>query len=701
MQITEKSPGRYTVQWRVPKALPARAVPAPLLPETCRPAGERSVVDQPGAWLFSRNWRCDGGLAGQEVGIRYPFPDLALTTVIRVDLLSGDRFAHVTSPGEGAWRVPEGTAPPDPVYGAQRAVLAGAAHAFGSWLHLAFVLVLALFGGLALPVRLVTFFAGGQVAAVILASGTGIGFPAGLAEIGLAIGVVLLARESLRREGERRGLAGLATAAGLVHGFGLAALLAEGLGVGAGFWSQMVAVLGMDSVHLVGVGLLGVVLGRVGSIQFEAGMRKTLAYAAGVGGMAFALSVAVAGQVSTAGAAGADAVPPQGASPAAAGPAASQRLAPSSPDSPIQSFLAVEPFEVRHEVMLRLGGLSTVLELDIESTLAIEDQQSVADSLVRLVLAWTEVTVDGARVEPLLRRADYMTVDPTGALPRTSPVPEEVGTAVVGVIVAYPTAGMPEQVRLNWEPFPEVVPELPATVIDPENTSSTLLSLAGPSIRWNNALVEDPIPSVAAVEVEPTRIPIPWLSLPLLIVAALLFASGIRGGHRGRSLALARIALAAALVVGPVARSALAVPGSAGRMPSERQARRILSGLLPNVYRALEFRQEEAIYDRLAVSVTGETLTDVYLEQRRALEMEERGGAQARVETVEVQDAREIERAGAGFFVRGEWTVGAMVTHFGHRHFRQNRYDARVGIEPVDGTWKIRSIEVLEQERLR
>jgi hypothetical protein len=101
------------------------------------------------------------------------------------------------------------------------------------------------------------------------------------------------------------------------------------------------------------------------------------------------------------------------------------------------------------------------------------------------------------------------------------------------------------------------------------------------------------------------------------------------------------------------------------------------------------------------VSVTGETLTDVYLEQRRALEMEERGGAQARVETVEVQDAREIERAGEGFFVRGEWTVGGMVTHFGHRHFRQNRYYARVGIEPVDGTWKIRSIEVLEQERLR
>lgn len=700
MQVTETSPGRYVVQWRVPKALPARAVPAPVLPETCRPTGERSVVDQPAAWLLSREWRCDGGLAGKEVGIRYPFGDLALTTVIRVDLLSGDRFAHVMSPGEGPWSVPEGTAPPDPVLGAQRAVMAGAVHATG-WIHLAFILVVALFGGSGLPVRLITFFAAGQLAAVVLSTLFGAALPAGPAAIGLAIGVVLLARESLRGEDQRRGLIGLALAAGLVHGLGLGALLAEDLGAGAGLASQVVAVLGMDSVHLVGAGLLGFLFARAGRAAARSRVRTGLGYALGMGGMAFALSVALAGQVSTAPAGGADGILPQGAASGMAGPAASQRLAPSSPDAPIQSFLAVEPFEVRHEVMLRLAGLSAALGLDPEATLATEDQSAVADSLVSMVLGWTGVTVDGVPVEPLVRRADYMTVDPTGALPRTNPVPEEVGTAVVGVIVAYPTAGMPDQVRLEWEPFPEVISELPATVIDPENTSSDLLSVSSTVVRWENALVEDPIPSVAAVEVEPTRIPIPWLSLPLFVLSVLLLARTLRGERRGRSFAFARIALAGALLVGPVARSAVAVPGSSGRTPSERQARRILSGLLPNVYRALEFRQEEAIYDRLAVSVTGETLTEVYLEQRRALEMEERGGAQARVETVEVQEARDIESTAEGFSVRGEWTVGGMVTHFGHRHFRQNRYDARVGIEPVDGTWKIRSIEVLEQERLR
>ena len=86
---------------------------------------------------------------------------------------------------------------------------------------------------------------------------------------------------------------------------------------------------------------------------------------------------------------------------------------------------------------------------------------------------------------------------------------------------------------------------------------------------------------------------------------------------------------------------------------------------------------------------------------RQVLEMEERGGAQARVESVEVLEAGEIESAEAGFSVRAVWTVGGMVTHFGHRHFRQNRYDARIGVVPKSGTWKIQAIEVLEQERVR
>jgi hypothetical protein len=124
--------------------------------------------------------------------------------------------------------------------------------------------------------------------------------------------------------------------------------------------------------------------------------------------------------------------------------------------------------------------------------------------------------------------------------------------------------------------------------------------------------------------------------------------------------------------------------------------------VLPNVYRAFEFRDEATVYDRLALTVTGETLTDAYLEHRRAMVMEERGGARARVEAVEVVEVHSIEPSdNGGFDARAVWTVGGTVTHFGHRHFRQNRYDVQVSLAPVEGAWKIRTIEVLEEERIK
>jgi len=176
--------------------------------------------------------------------------------------------------------------------------------------------------------------------------------------------------------------------------------------------------------------------------------------------------------------------------------------------------------------------------------------------------------------------------------------------------------------------------------------------------------------------------------------------TGRRGPKPETSFVGARVVLVIGLIVGPLGAVPLSLPYTPA--PSEGQARRVLAGILPNVYRAFEFRDETSAYDRLAVSITGETLTDIYLEHRRALEMEERGGARARVEAVEVLEVPSVT-AGAdrGFDAQASWSVSGTVTHFGHRHFRQNRYEARVVVVPVDGAWKIRSIDILDERRVQ
>jgi len=84
------------------------------------------------------------------------------------------------------------------------------------------------------------------------------------------------------------------------------------------------------------------------------------------------------------------------------------------------------------------------------------------------------------------------------------------------------------------------------------------------------------------------------------------------------------------------------------------------------------------------------------------LDFESGLGARARVEAVEViaVDSIEPDRLN-GFSARVIWTVGGTVTHFGHRLFRQNRYDARVSLVPDNDVWKIRGVEVFDEERVR
>ncbi len=625
--------------------------------------------------------------------MRYPFRDLALTTVIRVELLSGDRFAHVLTLAETTWRLPEGTAAPDIFLAAQNAVLAGIDHVATSWSHWAFLLTLGLFGAGG-AVRLVTAFTLGQVTTVLVASLMGLGIGAVPADIAIALGVVLLAREGLAGSPDRQRAASLAAVLGTVHGLAIPTVLPEG----AGFAAGLLAVLGMDAIHLSGALAAGATVAWLSRRLQVAPVRRTLGYATGASAMALAFALALGGGVPEAGAANAAiALSP---SPDQRPAGQSGRLAPVTPDTPIQSFLSVEPFEVRHEVMIRLVGLADELGLDPRATIPIDHQAAVTATLVQFVLSRTDVRVDGRPEGPMVRRADFMTVDPTGSMPRSTAIDEPVEQAFVGVIVAYPTDGMPESVSLEWTSFPGGI-AIPATVIDPESVASLPLTAARPAATWTNELVEDPLPTVEAVGVEPVRVPIPVLSLPMFALALGLFVAGVRGWRREWATTVARVTLAIAFLAGPVVETAVALPGTSGQRPSARQARRILSGVLPNVYRALAFRDEGRIYDRLAVSVTGETLTDIYLEQRRALELEERGGAQARVEAVEVLEASDIERAEAGFTVRAEWTVGGMVTHFGHRHFRQNRYDAVIGIVPVDGAWKISTIDVIDEERIQ
>jgi hypothetical protein len=681
-------------------------MPSPQLPENCRPDGEHTFLDQPSAWLSHQVYRCPEGLYGQSLGIRFPNVNLGLSTLLRVEFLSGDRYAHMLNPGEYAWQIPEANA--DGISNflreAQQAVIDGIDHFFSAWVHLAFLLVLCLLGGARVSVRLATAFLLAQVAGVVLGSFLGAQLAAPLAEIGVALAAVLLAREALQPPESRKQLTLLAACAGVAHGLGIQNLVSlPGPDADPSVLYLLLVVLGMDAALLISAMVVSGIgyLVPIGSAR----VRFSTAAVYGIAGLAFALAISASIHPPTVVAKDSDRrlQLPSMLTPGTALPG-SRRVASTTPDAAIQSFLAIEAFEVRHEILVRLRDVTDLVGLSPGPELAIADQSDVKQRIRSLVLERASLEIDGEIPEPVSQRVDFLTLDEQGALPRPTPVPERIETAWVGVTAVYLTKTTARDLALTWE-LDELIgaaPEIPATVTDPESSISTMLTPSEPVLRWENELAEDPIPTVTAIAVEPATLTVPLWSLAPLAAALLFALATIRRRRPALSLALARVMLVIAVLVGPLGNTPIAMPFSVGSAPGTGEAKLILGRVLPNIYRSFEFREESAAFDRLALSVTGETLTEIYLDHRRVLEMEERGGARARVEAVEILDVDHVEpESHGGFTAEAAWTVGGTVTHFGHRHFRQNRFETRVVVVPDQNIWKLRSIEVLNEERLR
>ena len=59
------------------------------------------------------------------------------------------------------------------------------------------------------------------------------------------------------------------------------------------------------------------------------------------------------------------------------------------------------------------------------------------------------------------------------------------------------------------------------------------------------------------------------------------------------------------------------------------------------------------------------------------------------------------ERAdNGGFTARATWRAAGSVGHWGHVHRRINRYMADLTVEPVEGSWKLTGLEILEEDRI-
>jgi hypothetical protein len=378
--------------------------------------------------------------------------------------------------------------------------------------------------------------------------------------------------------------------------------------------------------------------------------------------------------------------------------------------SGIRTFLYIEPFEVRHETLVRVKDMEAWMDLGLEGNEYIETNEFVRlkDRIGKFLLQHSNVLIDGQSLRPILDRTSFVKYTMTRTFFIDQPERLPLNTAMVGVIVTYLTKEIPQKVTVEWDLFSERIQKVPTNAVDPAGPFPSYVTPDDNLFVWNNFLKTYQVPTVVGVKVDSslTHVKLPLASIICLIflIPVLLHINKQRkdSGKFGLSVGVAVLLVAGSILLYPFLKFSVARPAALAPQMSDEKAVEVLKSLLKNVYRSFDFREEEDVYDRLATSVSGDLLTEIYLQNRKSLVVTQAGGAQARVKEVQIEDVKvsPLINRPVGLMFQAKWTALGTVGHWGHIHTRQNQYDAKISAEPVDNVWKITGLELIEEKRI-
>lgn len=389
--------------------------------------------------------------------------------------------------------------------------------------------------------------------------------------------------------------------------------------------------------------------------------------------------------------------------------------------SSVYSFLYIERFETRHEILIPLATLATLIDFQRADPhfLDVGEQEAAAAQIRRFFSTGNEVCIDGVSVAPVFDRIDFYGLDLRDFAIQAAKQKISLASGRIGLILSYPCRTPPREVTVTWDLFNDAIKTVDSVVFSGNRTEKTQFSsfIESNTYRWSADSAPGALPAI--VDVSGSDLPrLPPPELPLLsiglglagLISLVLSVASCRGAGNGdggggrfaRTLVTGSL-LAGAWIALPCARLALPWPERLAPV-SEPLAGEIFSQLHRNLFRAFDYSGESDIYDALAHSVDGPLLKDLYLRIQESLRVREQGGAVARIDEVQLLEGETVPSDGPDpdpprFDYRCRWNLIGSIEHWGHIHQRTNQYDARFRVELRDGSWKITALETLDEQQ--
>ncbi|MFW2388714.1 MAG: HupE/UreJ family protein [Polyangiales bacterium] len=228
IEVTEKAPLQFSLQWKIPPSVDTRNAPEILMAERCEAVAEHALRTANRGSVRRQTYRCEVDPAGSALQIRYPLFNPSVSALVRISRLSGETHSVLASPEQTEVIIPAVES-----FGnvARDYLSLGVRHILEGYDHLLFLVCLILIAGTwrRILVTITGFTLAHSITLALSALGL-VRVPIPAVEAAIALSIVFLAVEIVR--GDKSSLTyrypiAVSSSFGLLHGFGFAAVLGE------------------------------------------------------------------------------------------------------------------------------------------------------------------------------------------------------------------------------------------------------------------------------------------------------------------------------------------------------------------------------------------------------------------------------------------------------------------------------------------
>jgi hypothetical protein len=371
-----------------------------------------------------------------------------------------------------------------------------------------------------------------------------------------------------------------------------------------------------------------------------------------------------------------------------------------------QGYLYVQPFGARVEVLIRAPLILQWLDMPMDAAAAVttEDQEKIRTATSQMVADWCAVSVDGVAMKGTLTTVAFY----KGALTKSVGIlPADALSAkdlLIGLVWEFLLPAGPEQIDVRWTKFLPPLEVIPMQVNFGRETEAQELYIKLPVIHWIN---KGRLPHPRPPALVPSYVDTTFIPIPVAFILAMILGFIVHGwmNYHGKKYPGGFMPFFMAWVFGLFISANMFVvsvpnPASPKAVPitTKEQAEAIVTPLLHNLYRAFDVTNEAAVRDVLQRSVDGTILDKIYKDTDQALKLAGPEGIRVQVTELAVT-IEKVEASGRGFIAEAEWSILGKRSHWGHPDVLASRYKARLSVQPKDGVWKIKNMQVLEAHK--